>query len=438
MDHHPPVSRKEAVYLAGCASLLLCAPLLFGALAGEASAAIAAGWSCLALVGALSLSRRDVRAFRPLIICAAGFAVTLVFAGLSLTDVIPGTAQPIWAQSGLDPAATLDRSETRLEIMKLSGLGMTFLVGWGLGCRDDTASRAFKVATWSGVAFAGIGIVMHLAHFGPKTQPGRLEATLLNPNTAGALCGAVLCLCIGMALGSFRQARQGSDRWWFALAMAGSLVAFSALLLTFSRGALAATALAMAAMLVARAVARRWTAAQMAIGAGAFAAAGVLLLIVNVQLASRLSALGADALLRRYIFDSHWRAFTEAPVLGYGLGGFDTLNRIRLSADNYASLWNIRSAENVYLQWLVEGGVLTALPMFATIGFVVARTATQAVRRRAMLGPLHALLAVDLVFLLHGIVDFALQTYAIAVFWSFLLGLQLSWSARSSRRVAGQ
>ena len=438
MKFRAPASPREAVFLLACAALLLGGHLMFGALTGEASAAVAAGWSLLALVGAFSLARLDNRMILPLAVSAGGFVVVLLFASASLTAIVPGTSQPIWAELGLDPAATLDRSETRLEILKLCGLGMTFIVGWGLGTNDTAALRAFKAAAYSGAVFAAVAIVMHLAQIGPKTQAGRLEATFLNPNTAGALFGAVLCLCIGQILRTFRQARQKSGRMGFALSVGGSAVTFVALVLTFSRGALSATAVAVVVMMVVRAFARRWTLRQLGIGLGIFAVGGALLLLVNVQFTNRLSALAGDALLRRYIFDSHWKAFGEAPALGYGLGSFDTLNRIRLTTENYASLWNIRSAENVYLQWLVEGGVLTALPMFATIGFVIYRTTVQTFDRRAMLGPLHALLAVDLVFLLHGVVDFALQTYSVAVFWSFLLGLQLSWSATSYRRKIGQ
>ena len=438
MDFRAPASIREAVFLVACAALLLGGHLMFGALTGEASAAIAGAWSLLALIGAFSLARLDNRMTWPLAVAAGGFTIVLAFAAASLTDIIPGTAQPIWAQLGLDPAATLDRSETRLEMVKLCGLGMTFLVGWGLGASDATALRAFKAACYSAALFAAIAIIMDLGHIGPKTQAGRLEATFLNPNTAGALFGAALCLCVGQALRTFRQAGQKLGRVSFAGAVLGCILTFTALILTFSRGAMAATAVALFAMMVLRAFARRWTFRQLGLGLGAFAAGAALLLALNGQFYSRLSMLRGDSLLRRYIFDSHWQAFTEAPLLGYGLGGFDTVNRMRLTVESYAWLWNIRSAENVYLQWLVEGGLLIAIPMFATLGFVIFRTAFQTVRRRAMLGPLHALLAVDMVFLLHGVVDFALQTYSVAVFWSFLLGLQLAWSGSSFRRGIGQ
>ncbi len=44
-----------------------------------------------------------------------------------------------------------------------------------------------------------------------------------------------------------------------------------------------------------------------------------------------------------------------------------------------------------------------------------------------------ALLAVDALILLHGLVDFSLQTTSVAAFWAFVLGLQLSLSQREAR-----
>lgn len=438
MKYRVPATAGEWGFLTAGTALLVGAQLMFGALTGESAVAFAACWSAVALVGAFVLPAPDAGSLRTLAIPAIGFLVVIVMAMLSLTDFIPGTSQPIWSRLGLPPSASVDRSETLLEIVKLAGLGMTFLVGWGLGERDTTALRAVKVAAYSGAVFAGIAIIMHLAGVGPKTQAGRLEATFLNPNTAGALFGAVLCLNAGLAMRAVRQVRAGLGRLGLLVPLAGCAIAGSALVITYSRGALTATVIALIAMVLARAFARRWSVRRLAMVVGGFVVAAIILFTVSGVLSARFSTVGSDALLRRFIFDSHWKAFTEAPLLGYGLGGFDTVNRMRLTAANYASLWNIRSAENVYLQWLVEGGLLTAIPMFATIGFVCYRASVQTLRRRAMLGPLHALLAVDLVFLLHGIVDFALQTYSIALFWSFLLGLQLALSGASLRRGAPQ
>lgn len=433
-----PASAGEWSFLAACAVLLLGGHLAFGALTGEAAAVLAAGWAALALAGALALSRPDPRRLSSLIAPAIGFAAVMLMATLSLTDILPGTAQPIWGELGLPASASIDRSETLLEMLKLAGLAMAFLVGWGLGERDTTALRMLKVAAYTGGAFAAIAIVMHVTGAGPKTQAGRLEATFLNPNTAGALFGASLCLNVGLALRAFRQAGSGPGRLGFLIAVASSVLCLAALLMTFSRGALAATAAAITAMIFIRAFARRWRRRHVAMGLGGLAAGAILVFAVGGPLVDRFATLGGDAMLRRYMFDSHWRTFSDAPWLGYGLGGFDTINRIRLDAENYAALWNIRSAENVYLQWLVEGGLLTAIPMFATVGLICIQTTSQTLRRRAMLGPLHALLAVDLLLVLHGAVDFALQTYSIALLWSVLLGLQLSWSASSLRRGFGR
>jgi hypothetical protein len=72
--------------------------------------------------------------------------------------------------------------------------------------------------------------------------------------------------------------------------------------------------------------------------------------------------------------------------------------------------------------------------MFGCIAAVVIFTFRGALRRSRMTSVLFALLAVDVVFLVHGMSDFALEMYSMAAFWSVLLGLQFSLSQGSSRR----
>ncbi len=235
------------------------------------------------------------------------------------------------------------------------------------------------------------------------------------------------CLAAGLALQNLRRLNSRQGRFTFATACAAVAVCALALWLTHSRGAMAATVVALAALLTAQAVAHKWRLKHLVLVGGGF----ILVLIIALcapGLAKRLPALGSDALLRNYIFEATVRAANEAPWLGHGLGSFEVVMRAHLTAETYELFWNIRSAENVYAQWLLEAGWLGALSMFASIGAIIAVAVVQVARRRTSLGLLHALLAADVVFILHGVTDFALQTYSMAAMWAFLLGLQLSWS----------
>jgi len=80
-----------------------------------------------------------------------------------------------------------------------------------------------------------------------------------------------------------------------------------------------------------------------------------------------------------------------------------------------------------------EAGLAGALPMFGCIALIIGITLFRGMRRSRMTHVLFALVAADLVFLIHGFTDFALQTPSMAMMWSYLLGLQFALSQGSRR-----
>ena len=111
--------------------------------------------------------------------------------------------------------------------------------------------------------------------------------------------------------------------------------------------------------------------------------------------------------------------------MGYGLGAFDAVNKLGMRLPVYHVLRDVRAAHNVYLQWLEEAGILGAAPMFLCIAAIMVLTALGLRVRRQSRPWICALLAVDVLFLVHGVSDYALQVPSIAAFWALLLGLQL-------------
>jgi O-antigen ligase len=118
--------------------------------------------------------------------------------------------------------------------------------------------------------------------------------------------------------------------------------------------------------------------------------------------------------------------------MGYGLGAFDIVNKLNLSASTFPVEWSARAAHNVYMQWLLEAGLIGAVPMFACIGLVLYRTWRGLSRRRRATGVVRGLIAASAVFLIHGWSDFALQVPAMAALFAVLLGLQLGLANASS------
>lgn len=424
---------RERLFIGACVVLLFVGHALYGALAGEASLMMVGGWALLLLLGAC-WPRWEVERFRPSLVWPAIFlGLTLLVALLSLTGAAPGQ-QPIWAAIGLPGASTVDKSATVLEIVKLLGLACAFSVGFGIGERERLGLKAVKAIVYSGAAFCLLAVIVFVGGLAVQTQHNRLEAFFLNPNTAGSFCAAILCLCTGLIIRGARQF-QATGRWdGLAGSVACAVISLTALLMTNSRAALVVAVLALGLIIVWQVMAGRLK-ARRAIGMAVIAGGAILVAaLVSGRVISRMGELDADASLRGLIATAHWRAFIDAPWMGHGLGSFETVNRTRLTPDTFRALWNIRSAENVYLQWLEEAGLLGALPMFACVGAILRLTALNIAKRRSMLAPLHALMAVNLVFILHGAVDFGLQTPSVSTFWAFLLGLQLAWSEGSSSR----
>jgi O-antigen ligase len=137
------------------------------------------------------------------------------------------------------------------------------------------------------------------------------------------------------------------------------------------------------------------------------------------------------------IFSVHWNAFLQSPLFGHGLGSFSAINAQQMTPENFGALRTIGATHNVYIQWLEEAGVLGALPMFALIALIIA-TAT----RRSSLQDTGAtlqrgLIAANLVLLIHGTTDYAIQVPSIAAFWAYLLGLQFAYGkARTGKSSA--
>jgi O-antigen ligase len=157
-------------------------------------------------------------------------------------------------------------------------------------------------------------------------------------------------------------------------------------------------------------------------------AALAIVAVASVPTWTRVDELDSDATIRGQIFSTHWGAFLASPVFGHGLGSFNDINGQALTTDNYAVLWSIRAAHNVYIQWLEEAGVAGALPMFALVAAIMLISVFHVAKMRSGQTLARGLVASSVVVLLHGVTDYALQVPSIAAFWAFLLGLQFAFT----------
>lgn len=441
-----PRSQVIAVGLA-CA-WLFAQHLLFGGARREIALAFAAVQG-LALVAA-SMTEWGVqaapKAWRGLAAPGTLFALVFAVSLWSLTPGIPGGANPIWTYVGPSMAsAAVDRGAVLSELLRLLGLGCIFLTGRLYGAEDDRARLLFQwlataaglFALWAFFAF----LIDPKTIYGVVSRGGhvhRLGASFLSANTAASLLGVGAILLLAQILERLRQLQGAlsADRLVGNLAAPVGLfaVTVAALILTASRAGISAALASIAVFLVWEGISRRWRVAGVAGFVAALALIIGLLLIGGAGLFERAVDVSQDAELRRVINATHRDAFLASPWMGYGLGSFDVINRLFTTGATFSTLWNIHAAHNVYLQWLEEGGVLTAAPMFLCIAAILLAIVLGSLRRSRLTTILRAICCASLVLLLHGFADYALQIPSISAFWAFILGAGMSVAQSAPRR----
>ncbi len=446
----PRISGSEQAFALVVVTLLFLEHLAFGGGRREIALGFAAaqGLVLTAIILAAPWARLALTPPTGLWAPAALFCIMLLVAVWSTTPWVIGGPHPVWTYVAASPAAAVDKSAVHIQLIQLIALACVFLLGWLLGADDERARFALTALVLAGGAYAIWAFVSHLMDpmtiYGSVPKPfgaNRLTGSFFGANTAGTYFGISAVLTLAYLLERIR-ARDGQSHGLVdgllrrgAMGLVALAFSIACLVLTASRGAVAATSVALALFLVWEAVARRWRLLGPA-GLGLLGLLGVLAILVVVggtPLFARLAAAspGAD---RAEINLVHWGAFLASPWLGYGLGTFDLINNLVMTAPDYALLWSAHATHNVYLQWLEEAGALGAAPMFLCIASLIGVTVLAAFRRARMTTWLRALLAASLIILIHGATDFALQIPSMSSLWACLLGLGVGISWRPTVR----
>jgi O-antigen ligase len=399
---------------------VLAVDLLIILVCQQAARALPKSWNALLIPGV----------FFVLCLCAVSFA---------LLPYSPDGPHPIWSYVDALPAVAIDRSQTFIGILKLTGLGAAFVSGW-LICGEDRRARAFfRVFIAVLCAYAFGTLLLHAmpelaAGFFKSYQGNRLAGTFQSANTAGTLfgIGCVYALCLVLEQARHGEAVRGTLVSNIAVPLIAVALLATCLFLTASRGAILATLISVSIFAAWEIFARNWRglkATTLLYGLLALATVAVFAWSSDL-LFDRLSSISADwAGQRAQLYTIHWDAYLASPWLGYGLGSFDEVNKLLQTPINYPMVWNIRAVHNVYLGWLEEAGIVGAVPMFGCIGFIIIRTALGTVWRRRSTTWLRGSCAASLVVLIHGWSDFTLEVPAMAMLWALLLGAGYALSA---------
>lgn len=427
--------RQDDAWIAVAGPVLIFAGHIFyGAMLPETALVLTA--IAAALVGVCLLRpklRRDLLRLDGLLLPTALFAAVICVAVWSLTPWVPGGPHPVWAYLHISPgAATIDKSATLLETIKLLGLACFFVLGLASGAMDRRGRLGINTILALAAALGAWALVQFVT--GDHASGARLQATFLSANTAGTIFAVSCVMAMGPLVQRLTEPRR-PDLPRAAPFAAAALLFLACLFATASRGAFMAVVagLLVLGLLFVFSGKLKLSRAILVGGVGGL----VLIILLGAAgefLVERLMHAPPEFNSRSFTYQVHWQAFLDSPLFGYGLGTFDTVNRMLLNTATVGRLWDVRAAHSLYLGWLEEAGLVGALPMFGCIGVAIVVTVRKSLSRSRMVPIIFALVGVDVVYMAHGAVDFALQMFSVAAMWAYLLGLQFSLAQGSSRQ----
>ena len=315
----------------------------------------------------------------------------------------------VMGATALSILAAHDRGAALRETLKAGQYVLTFGVAalaWSLD-PDRRRLRAVLLLTVAVVAVLALtqevaGAPSGIWYHG-RPYP-RIAGPLEGPNQLAGYLGIVLPFVAVLAL---------ERTAWPALAV--TVLAGTALVLTLSRSGLVAAFVAIGIVVALRPPLRRGF--LVSLGASLVAAAAVLFGWHVTDVGSRFISLGevedsGGVGTRHILWRAAWVLWREHPFLGIGAGNFE------LSLPAVAPAGIKTHANSWYLQSLVEGGIPLLAATFALV-WASAAPLLRSLRKDLCL----AAFAASVAFALHGIFDLLVFFPKVAVTWFVVLGI---------------
>lgn len=426
---------------------VLAAPLPLGAnrmwswsLLAVAVALLLLAWAAACLRDRAHVALGPRRLWLP----ALPFAVALLWGFLQTVPVLPQSwAHPLWADAaaalGRPLAATVspDPEAGRNAVMRLLAYGGVFFLAAQLGRRSQRAAWALKAAALGLVAYCLHALVLHalgierLVWLPKESYVGDATGTFVGRTAFGAFAGIGVVLCLAHVVlavqphwpGMRRAERVERFLRTGAPWLAGALVALLAVLASHSRGALLATGLAGGVLLAACAAGRLVKPRHAAVLALMVAALAGGALVASGQVTlSRMAGEGDLTGDRPNLVRLTLTAIGDAPLRGHGLGAFqDAFRPYRDLAFPRDVIYDY--AHNVWAETIMDLGWPAGLCLLAAPILAVAVCAWGLRRRqRHQIYPAAAI-AVAALLGAQGAVDFTVQIPALATLLAYLLGI---------------
>lgn len=386
---------------------------------GPAASALASLWLLLAASALLLVTGRAVFQTAWALYAAGGLFVFVLFIGLvQLTPSGPGLSHPMWGLVDAAGAITLDRDATVREMFKLAALGGAFLTGMVVGRNDRRARLFYRMIVLGGLV---MGLVAALDVWGVWMDAA---------DDARALVFAAIALLALTRVGqvvreTVNRPAPVDDVIRSGAAPFVTFVLSAALTVMMGAPATIAALVGAALGLIAWELYGFRARSPWVMGAmGAFGVAAATTMVVFVWLLGPTVAAQSSLEGGRVVaLQTHGGAILDAPVFGYGFGAFADINSVIKTAQNWRALEEMQTAQSVYVQWMLEGGLLATLAIGASIVLINALLAIGALRRKRLRSWLRATVAVSVLIVVQGVASDALQTWSTAALWAVLLGV---------------
>jgi O-antigen ligase len=335
------------------------------------------------------------------------------------------------------------------EYAVLAGAAAVFYAGYAGAQSSQRADALWTVTLIAGGMLAAISFIDFVVDpnlsFGRLRpyQHERLAAPFLSGNTAATFYGLVMLQSISQVLRRSRKvtgytfsARFEAFIKQASLPMVVALFAVSALFLTASRAGILAAVLAALVLVVWELLARKKSEGQ----SGGFQSLLTSGLIVSLLLVSGFLVSGdmfserlidvGDDISRQTLIAEYANAIQLHPVFGSGLGGFEFTNDFISYSSTANFLQDQGAAHNVYLQWLMQGGIVGTVGMFGTVLTIMWALLKGLGRRRRQRSIIRTSLVMVVFVGVHGMVDYAVEIPLVVWWLSWMLGIGAGVSGR--------
>jgi len=335
---------------------------------------------------------------------------------------------------------------TAHEAQALAAAGAIVGIGYFLGRRSDVFSLAWSFLNLSLLVYCGLALIDFVTELDAQEAgrldsfDGRLTGFFFSPNTAATLFGLASLLALARILSRLTDRRMArmtrQDRIYFFVQSESVnfvllLLACACLLMTDSRAGISISSVCLMTLglfelfrasrnggfkFVRRK--RFW------FPVGVFVLLALTLTTTGLTNPHNSEDLFQNSSTRLEMYDAYVAIWLERPLFGHGLGSFNAVNNQHMTLDNAANLVTIGAAHNVFLQWLVQTGIV-GVSVMIVVFTIILYPIIRALWRPANLPRLFirmSLAATVLVFG-HGLVDYALEIPSVMWTYSYILGL---------------